>query len=118
MKIQRSALALGLLALIACAHTPGGVASSNIPLAPGSYDVLGEVEGRDCLYNLLMLVPFGTGNKVRDAISEALESKDGADALVNLSVDQYAQFWLLFSRHCTTVNATAVKIREPGAAMR
>jgi hypothetical protein len=117
MEIRRSVLALGLLALVACAHTPGGVASSNIPLAPGSYDVLGEVEGRDCFYQLLMLVPFGTGNKVRDAMREALESKGGADALVNLSVDHYYQFWLLFSRSCTTVNATAVKIREPGASM-
>jgi hypothetical protein len=117
MKIRRSTLAFGLLALVACAHAPGGVAPSNIPLAPGSYDVLGEVEGQDCLYHLLMLVPLGTGNKVRDAMREALESKEGADALVNLSVDHYDRFGLLLSWECTTVNGTAVKIREPGASM-
>jgi hypothetical protein len=52
--------------LTACTHTPGGIAASNIPLAPNSYTVLENVEGSDCAYAILGIIPVTDGNELED----------------------------------------------------
>ena len=78
-----------------CAHQAGGVAPSNIPLEPGSYTVMNEVSGQDCVYRLLGIIPLSSGNETRDAMKSALSSAKGADALVNISVDTYSQTFIV-----------------------
>lgn len=92
-----------------CMHRPGGIAPSTKPLAPGGYTELGKVRGQDCVYHLLGLIPVTGGNEMRNAIEDALRTKPFADALVEVTVDGYFQYFILFSRACTQVYGTAVE---------
>lgn len=94
-----------------CARSPGGIAASNIPLSPGDYTPLGLVSGSDCKINLLGLIPVSGGNRLRDAERKALGKIGGADALVDITVDRVAKYFILWSQLCTEVHATAVSLR-------
>jgi len=100
-------LALGST-LIGCAHTSGGIATSNIPLEPGSYRILGEAVGGDCQYKILGIIPVTGGNETHTALEDALSDIPNTTALVQISSDTYSQYWILWSNHCTQVHATAV----------
>ena len=107
-------IALALIAgfaLTGCVRTPGGVAPSNIPLAPGGYTPLGRVAASDCKVNLLAIIPISGGNRVADAMKNALKKQQGADALVDISVDYVSKWFVLWSQACTEVRATAVQVR-------
>lgn len=95
--------------LIGCGHTTGGVATSNIPLAPNSYTELGPVRGVDCVYYLLGFIPLTTGNTTKGAVNDALKQRAGATALINITADTYNMYFILFSKKCTQVYGTAVK---------
>ena len=97
-----------LVWLSGCGHVSGGIAPSTIPLAPGSYRVLKEVRGGDCLYKLLGILPLSGGNETRRAVESALREEADATALINVTSDTYQQFFILFNRTCTEVHGTAV----------
>lgn len=103
-------LALGLF-LTACSHTSGGIASSTIPLSPDGYRVLGEVDGSDCGYSLLGLIPLTGGNETHSALQDALEQRPKAEALIEVTSDTYFQYWVLWSNTCTQVKGRAVTIK-------
>ncbi|HQR14712.1 MAG TPA: hypothetical protein PKW52_12600 [Nitrospira sp.] len=94
-----------------CMHHPGGIAPSTKPLAPGGYIELGKVRGQDCVYHLLGLIPVTGGNEMRNAVEDALRTKPLADAMVEVTVDGYFQYFILFSRACTQVYGTAVETK-------
>jgi hypothetical protein len=94
-----------------CMHHPAGVAPSTKPLAPGGYTVLGKVRGQDCVYYLLGIIPITGGNETRNAVADALDKKKMADALVEVTVDGYFQYFIVFSRACTQVYGTAVETK-------
>lgn len=104
-----------LLAVVAgitgCGHVTGGVAPSNIPLAPGSYTEIGAVRGKTCVYHLLGIIPLTGGNETKDALDEALKENAGTYALINVTADSYAQNFILLSRMCTQVDGIAVKLK-------
>ncbi|MDC9728545.1 MAG: hypothetical protein PSN04_04345 [Methyloprofundus sp.] len=106
-KISLSLIVLSFLT--ACAHIPGGVSASNIPLAPNSYTILEEVEGNDCYYSLLGLIPLTDGNESKDALEDALIQVPETDALIQITADSYFQYWILWSNTCTQVRGTAVR---------
>ncbi len=101
-----------LLVLFAagCTRTPGGVAASNIPLAPGGYTEIGRVSASDCKVNLLGILPISGSNYVADAMRSAMRKASGAHALVDISIDRSSKFFLLWSQACTEVRATAVRV--------
>lgn len=99
-----------ILATFGCTRSPGGIAPSNIPLSQGGYTVLGHVEAGDCKVNLLGLIPVSGGNHIADAMRKALAKKEGADALVDISVDRAMKYFILWSQVCTEVRATAVSV--------
>ena len=101
-----------LLALLStgCARRPGGVAASNIPLAPGGYTEIGRVSASDCKINLLGIIPISGSNYISDAMENALREEPGADALIDISIDQSFKFFILWSQLCTEVQATAVRV--------
>jgi len=94
--------------LSGCSHYSGGIAASTTPLEVGSYQTLGEVEGKDCVYSILGIIPLSSGNETRKAIQDAISQKEGATALIEVTSDTYAQSYILFGRTCTQVYGTAV----------
>ncbi|UCE85238.1 MAG: hypothetical protein JSU66_12930 [Deltaproteobacteria bacterium] len=99
---------VALIWLAGCGHVSGGIAPSTIPLEPGSYRVLNDVQGRDCLYYLLSILPLSGGNETRRAVSAALRKEPDAIALINVTSDTFQQQFILFNRTCTEVHGTAV----------
>lgn len=99
------------LGLNGCTHYSGGIAASTTPLTQGAYHTLGDgvVEGKDCVYSLLGLIPLSGGNETRDAIQDAISQEDGATALIDVTSDTYSQYFILYGRTCTQVQGIAVK---------
>jgi hypothetical protein len=46
-------------------------------------------------------------------VARAISHKEGATALINVSVENFSQHFILFSRGCTAVHGTAVREQEP-----
>ncbi len=109
VSITVCALVLVLLT-VGCTRNPGGVAASNIPLAPGGYTELGRVSASDCKVNLFGILPISGANYIADAIRNALAKVSGADALIDISIDRSFKFFILWSQTCTEVRATAVRV--------
>ena len=103
---------LGLsLLFIGCACIPGGIAPSNTPLHAKPYTVLGVTEGYDSRYAILGIIPITDGNSLRDAVKNA-KGQVGADALIDITVDSYTQWWILFSRTVTKVDAKGIRFKD------
>jgi hypothetical protein len=99
--------------LSGCIHSAGGIASSTKPLEPGSYEILGETLGRDCIYHILLFIPISGSNETKTAVARAISHKEGATALINVSIENFRQNFIVFSRGCTSVHGTAVREQEP-----
>jgi hypothetical protein len=96
--------------LSACIHTPRGIAASTLPLEQGKYTVIGETGDSDCAWAIFGIIPITTGNETQDAIKEAIASAgNGADGLIQVTVDSYYQHWIVVSRDCTQVEGIAIK---------
>jgi len=99
---------LGLaLSMLGCINAPGGVAPSNVPLEGRSYQIVGRTEGTDSSFWLLGLIPVTGSNTTDKALRDAIEKKK-ADALINITVDAYAQWWIVVTRYVTKVRGTAI----------
>jgi len=72
--------------------------------------VVGETRGTDSRYAILGLIPVTSGNSVRDAVNDA-QRRVGADALIDITIDSYTQFWILFTRTVTEVNAKGIRLQ-------
>jgi hypothetical protein len=95
-------LVLGTLLLGACSYyIPVQVASSTVPLEGAEWDVLGPVSATRCDPN----------NSLKETLAEAMQKQPGANALVGVVVDFRVVPGLFAADKCTTVTATAVKVR-------
>ena len=110
--LARGLTLTALLGSTGCLHAAVGMMPSSEPLAPGSYEKIGKVSGQDCLWKLLGLLPISSGNTMGGALQDALDEESGADALVQVTADQFTQFWILVSRECTQVDGVAVRLRR------
>ncbi len=109
----RIVLFLFLVSMIAgCATVPGGIAPSTVPIEGRSYTNLGPSAGTDSAIRLLGIFPISTGNSTRDAMETAI-GKKGGDALINVTVEYYTEFWILFSRAVTEVQGDVIKFDKP-----
>lgn len=100
------AVLVGLLA--GCIHRPGGIAPSNIPLDGRSYRVVGPATASDSSVWLFGILPLSGSNNIEEAINKAIHSRQ-ADALIGITVESYDQWWILFSRHVTSVRGQAIQ---------
>ena len=108
--LHLTCLALTTVFLSGCAMIPGGVAASNTPINGREYTELGYTKETDSRIYLLGLIPISGANTTRDAIEDAIASKNG-DALINVSVETYSQWWLLFSRYVTRVEGNVIRFQ-------
>jgi hypothetical protein len=83
---------------------------------PQQFQVVQEnVEGTECLAQILV-IPLGTTNPTIDgAIDAALAKAPGADALVDASIHNDVLFTLLFNRTCVRITGDAIRTRPAPA---
>lgn len=99
------------LLFVGCACIPGGIAPSNTPLHAKPYTVIGETEGSDSRYAILGIIPVTSGNSLKEAVKDA-KGHVGADALIDITADSYTQWWILFTRTVTEVNAKGIRFKD------
>ena len=104
------AAVLVLTLLSGCVMAPGGVAASSTPINGREYIQLGYAKETDSRFYLLGLIPITGANTSRDAIDEAVRSR-GGDALINVTVESYAQWWIVVTRFTTRVEGDVIRFK-------
>lgn len=103
--------ALGATLLLAgCASTPATVA----PMPPAKYQVLGKAEGQGCgslgvLATAWYVLPIGLNDRVERAYREAVASVPGATALINVSIVEDWNWWLIGTARCVRITGDAIR---------
>ena len=106
-----AALSLLLLFAVGCAHTPGGIAASTMPIDGRKYTVLGPAKATSTAVYLFNFIPVSGSSSLRDAKMAAIRSQ-GADALIDVTAESYSQFWILFSKSTIMVEGTAIRFKD------
>lgn len=91
-----------------CAMMPGGIAPSTTPIEGRPYTVLGRKVETDSRVYLFGILPVSGPNTIRDAVESATKSK-GGDAMINVTVETYGQYWILFTRFTTRVEGDVIR---------
>jgi hypothetical protein len=104
-------IALALVFVEGCAHIPGGIAPSTTPIEGRSYDVLGDAVATDSRVSLFCGLPISGANSIQGAVDKA-KRQFGADALIDVTVEAYSQFWLLFCNNTTMVHGKAIRFKK------
>ena len=97
--------------LVGCACIPGGISASSTPLNNKPYHALGYTSATDSRFLLLGIIPLTGSNSTKDALNKAIK-KAGADALIDVTVDGYNQWFILFSRVVTKVEGTGIRFEH------
>jgi hypothetical protein len=105
-RILLSVIVISLLS--GCLYRPGAIAPSNIPLEGRSYRMVGETAATDSAIRLFGILPVSGSNTTRQAMDAAIRKRSG-DALIDITVEHYTQYWILFSRHVTAVRGLAIQ---------
>ena len=85
-----------------------GCSSRFFPLEGRSYRIVGETASTDSAIRLLGILPVSGSNTTRQALDAAMRQRS-ADALIDITVENYTQFWILFTRTVTAVRGTAIQ---------
>jgi hypothetical protein len=101
-------MGVALIFSAGCMGLGGGVAPSTTPLEGKEYIILDQVVSTDSCVMFLGFIPVSDLNSVHDAVKDALR-KHNADALINVTVDTYTAYFILFSRTYTRVCGTAIR---------
>jgi len=106
-------IGMALFAAVAtgCAHYPGEVAASNTPLEGRKDTILGNTQATDTRVCLFGILPISGANSVRTALNKAAE-KAGGDALIDITVESYTHYWILFSSDITKVEGIAIRFNK------
>ena len=112
LKIVKNLMLLLILGAIvaSCTHTPGGIAPSNTPIDGREYIVLGSAVETDSLIRLLGIIPLSDPNDISDAVNEAIK-QHGGDALIDVTIEGYSQWWILFTRDVTEVKGNVIRFQ-------
>ena len=97
--------------LVGCACIPGGISASSTPLNNKPYHTLGYTSATDSRFLLLGIIPLTGSNSTRDALNKAIK-KAGADALIDVTVDGYNQWFIILSRVVTKVEGTGIRFEH------
>jgi len=97
--------------LAGCACIPGGISASSTPLNNKPYHILGHTSATDSRFLLLGIIPLTGSNSTKDALNKAIK-KAGADALIDVTVDGYNQWFIILSRVVTKVEGTGIRFEH------
>jgi len=97
--------------LAGCACIPGGISASSTPLNNKPYHILGHTSATDSRFLLLGIIPLTGSNSTRDALNKAIK-KAGADALIDVTVDGYNQWFIILSRVVTKVEGVGIRFEH------
>lgn len=100
-----------LLVIAGCAHMPGGIAPSSTPLQGRKYVDLGATTGTDSVIYLFGLIPLTGSNTTPKALDNAIKSRNG-DAMINVTVESYSQWFFIITRTVTTVHGHVIKFQK------
>lgn len=95
--------------LTGCVTSSAGVAPSTRPLSPDGYTLMTDAEGTSWGISLLGFLPLKQAHTAA-ALDEALRDR-GADALVQVSVDNRSCYLLLFSFQTIRVSGLAARAK-------
>lgn len=87
--------------------TPVAMSDSTAPLAGVRYEVLGPVEVESCM-DFFLGIPRHLDASLNTALEKA-RAKARADALIEVVVDQWSLYLLLYNRFCTVVHAKGIR---------
>ena len=104
-------MSLVVSGLTGCAMMPGGVAASSTPINGRRYVRLGRAANTDSRVYLFGLIPVSGANTTRDAIDAAVRAR-GGDAMINVTVESYSQWWILFTRFVTRVDGDVIRFEN------
>lgn len=117
-------LSLALVVTSGCLVLPKDISASTRPLEPGSYTELGDVTGSAWnFFAVALFVPFGAGPSDPAAVARdnALRKMGGADALVDVAMDQWIIMiptpFVSFTLYRTAVHGNAVRVDNDVATM-
>lgn len=102
---------LAAAGLVGCAHTPGGIAPSNVPIDGRKYRVVGHARSTDSVVKLFGILPLSGSNSISGAMSDCIRSRQG-DAMINITSEGYSQFWILFTRKIILVQGDVIKFEK------
>ena len=116
-KLMRSFVGLVLVSIIlinvcGCVMNPGGIAPSTTPINGRKYKNLGRVANTDSRIYLFGFIPVSGANTIRNAVDQAVASRNG-DAMINVSVESYTQFWIILTRFVTRVDGDVIRFDPP-----
>lgn len=107
--LQSGLVVFAAIMLSGCVSMPGGIAPSTTPIEGRKYQILGPVTDTDSCSRLFGFIPISGVNTIHDAV-EGAKQKRGADALIEVSVEYYTQYWFpIFIRHVTKVEGVAIR---------
>ncbi len=114
MKSRRCGTAL--LPLAVCAILSGCASGFTkvAPTPPQNYQKLGKATGSACgslglLATAYYAVPMGLNSRVERAYADALAKVPGATALIDVTMKEDWNWWLIGTARCVTVTGEAVK---------
>ncbi len=109
LDIRRSALflAVGTLALVAGCVTPLMMSSSTTPMAGRGYQEIGPTEAESCIESILG-IPITFDASLHTTLAMA-RGRVQADALIEVTVDQYNLMTGFYNKVCTRVHAIGVR---------
>ena len=102
---------LAAIVLAGCAHTPGGIAPSNVPIDGRKYKVLGRARSTDSVVRLFAIIPLTGSNSIASCMDDCIRSKQG-DAMINITSEGYSQFWILFTKKIISVEGDVIKFEN------
>lgn len=100
-----------VIVMTGCVMMPGGITASTTPIEGRKYSSLGRTVGKDSRVYLLGVLPVSGANTTRDAVDTAVRSR-GGDAMINVTVESYSQWWILFSKYTTRVDGEVIRFEQ------
>lgn len=100
-----------LAPLVGCVATPLDLQE---PVA-GTYDVIGPAVGKTGGVLLFNFIPIAYNQRFKHAYDLAVQSQ-GADALINVTIEERWWWGFVLNGNVTTVRGTAVKLKNKGGS--